>query len=621
MTIRKITVMAGTNFNPEALLQLQTEQSDLLRAIREFQGSVFNGDLKEPQVIVCGEKSSGKSSVLKALCGMKVPSSSDILATKVVFTEGNSSFSARIVLGPSVTEDKSQLSTEAGEIEKAHSVEEVIAKLGDSTGRYARDVLVIHISDPGVPNLTLWELPWIDTEEGQDEEKYSGVDRAFVEDLIKDERNVILAAVSTDNGDSQSKILEHAKKYDPRFERTLGIITKLDTLEADSEEEGRVVKLVKKDPRGLRWHALWNGNPEVREWDEKEELFFASGCWASVPRDFVGAGELRSRLNSILLKNVTGRLPPFIKELEKLVGIRQAKLAKLGRQRDTMALKTAYLSEVSSSFGKITMQALNGMYVDEFFGEARSAPAEPDAKYLRAVICGLNERFATTMRERGHRRCIVDDRVRLFKDVGPFTGGAGALERLTRAELIKEVEEMIPKYDGSGLEIPGSQNQFLMGELFRDQSKPWKELARSHIMSVWRAAKEFVEQLLHYLADKFAYPILMQNIFKPALDGMLDKLLEKLEELCFGYGKKNLSHLSNFAFVERFKGYFCWRTPQTGRGESQSQQAAADTVYMVEQYYSVSVNLVVKKRGQNIHSLCPWILLLTPYHRRLCQSL
>ena len=99
-------------------------------------------------------------------------------------------------------------------------------------------------------------------------------------------RSIILAVVSAKNDHANQIVTKLARDVDPKGVRTLGIITKPDTLRVGSESEKAFLDLAgsKDIVFRLGWHVLKNRDDENRdcsleERDEKEENSFrkASG--------------------------------------------------------------------------------------------------------------------------------------------------------------------------------------------------------------------------------------------------------------------------------------------------------------------------------------------------------
>jgi hypothetical protein len=79
--------------------------------------------------------------------------------------------------------------------------------------------------------------------------------------------------------------------------------------------------------------------------------------------------------------------------------------------------------------------------------------------------------------------------------------------------------------------LPGLPNLLLVGEVFREYSKPWEGLARRYIKSVWECTKSFVEQALQYLTDATVSDAPLRYLRDPVLDNKLKLAYAKLDEL------------------------------------------------------------------------------------------
>jgi hypothetical protein len=540
-----------------AMDQLRSEQSKLLDMVDELR-MIGVGTLVElPQLIVCGNQSSGKSSVLEAISRVRFPAKSNVctrFATEVVLRR-NPQSKIKVSIEPGVSrtneEDRRNLcnftaDAVPNDLDLPALIEQAKTCMGIHDGEstnsgFSDDVLKVEIWGPDKPELTLVDLPGLYYSTSRDQcEQGIGIVRGLTEKYMKNTRSIILAVISAKTDYHLQEVLNIAERFDPRRERTLGIITQPDILEAGSEEESNYLQFMRNEKIRLRlgWYALRNRSFETREIsdnarDEREKDFFEQGRWATISRDCVGIESLRRRLSSILLQHVQRNLPGLIADIQDKISDRQQRLSKLGSARSTLQQQRGYLLNISSSFERITSQALNGMYADEFFGGfGDNTQGSQDFRRLRAVVRELNEFFAEAMDLRGCRRIIMDclpsepdvrkeRREPYMKDWSP--------EYVTRQELEKEISDQARKY--RGIELPGNANQLLVGSLFRDQSKPWEDVAHLHLMHVWESVKYFVCLLLHSLSDEHTYSLLLGTVLAPELERMKDNVLNKLGEL------------------------------------------------------------------------------------------
>src|ERR1700735_317094 len=116
---------------------------------------------------------------------------------------------------------------------------------------------------------------------------------------MKEPRSVILAVVSAKNDHANQIVLKLARATDKEGTRTLGVITKPDTLVAGSESEAMYISLARNQDVEFRlgWHVLKNMDSETGEWslvdrDIKEEEFFSQGIWTELSRSLLGIDTL-----------------------------------------------------------------------------------------------------------------------------------------------------------------------------------------------------------------------------------------------------------------------------------------------------------------------------------------
>lgn len=544
-----------------ALHQLQSEQSRLLDAVDELRTIGIGGLVELPQLIVCGNQSSGKSSVLEAISRVRFPARGNVctrFATEVILRRHQTkSIKISIEPGPSRTdeEERKKLSSfrpdsfaDAGDLKELIGKAQQHMGISDSVDSgFSDDVLKVEISGPDQPELTLVDLPGLYYSTSKDQGAQGReIVRSLTERYMKNARSIILAVISAKTDYHLQEVLNIAEKYDPHRERTLGVITQPDILEADSEEEEAWLQFImnKKIRLQLGWHALRNRNFETREVsheerDQQERDFFNKGKWSSIPRSCVGIDSLRNRLSNVLFKHIRRNIPDLIDDIDEKILDRQQRLGRLGAPRSTLQQQKGFLLSICSNFERITDQALNGMYRDSFFAEPDPNSKDEDFRRLRAIVRELNEHFAEAMELRGCRRAVYGETSRRpppFKldNNNPYLAG-WAIAWITQSGLEEEVREQARKK--RGVELPGSANQLLVGDLFRDQSKPWEEIARFHLLTVWDSVRYFVSMVLRHLTDEHTSSLLAVTIVEPELNKMKERLLEKLTELT-SYAKR-----------------------------------------------------------------------------------
>lgn len=382
--------MVSKSFYTDALNGLcSKDQLDLLDSVDCFRSQGISHYVSLPQIIVCGDQSSGKSSVLEAISGVSFLTKSNLCTrfpTKLILRK-----TSHIGVSVSIVPHHSRSESEQLSLGSFHEqldgfdglpilIENAKAAMGISThGKaFSKDLLRIEVSGPDRPHLTIVDLPGLIHSETKQQ---SASDLELVQDVVqtsmKEPRSIILAVVSAKNDYANQIVLKLARIADPRGNRTLGVITKPDTLVPDSESEAMYVSLARNQDVEFRlgWHVLKNMDSETGEWslidrDVKEEAFFSQGIWEELSRSLLGVDKLRSRLSKVLLGQIAAELPSLIDEIEIKSNACRSRLDKLGEPRATLDEQRRYLLQISQSFQSLVKASVDGMYNDPFFNDA-----------------------------------------------------------------------------------------------------------------------------------------------------------------------------------------------------------------------------------------------------------
>ena len=97
--------------------------------------------------------------------------------------------------------------------------------------------MILDFYSSSCPDLTLVDLPGITKNpvEGQTEETIAKID-AIVKDYIKQPNTIILAVGQASIDVASFESLQIARAVDPEGERTIGVVTKIDSISEDSKD-------------------------------------------------------------------------------------------------------------------------------------------------------------------------------------------------------------------------------------------------------------------------------------------------------------------------------------------------------------------------------------------------
>ena len=305
---------------------------------------------------------------------------------------------------------------------------------------FSEDILRVEVSGPAQPQLTVVDLPGLIHSENK---KQSANDVNLVHDLVgsymEGQRSIILAVVSAMNEFANQIVLKKAREVDPYGERTIGIITKPDTLRSGTTLENDFLALARNEDvkfeRG--WHVVKNpdlgsGEGETKNRDSEESLFFEQSNFRSLPSSSVGISSLRHRLSQVLFDQVRAELPKLIEDIQCGVNAARDGLEKLGPSRVTAEEQRAFLIRVSQEYQILCKDAINGQYSNNFFKDHL-----PAKRRLCAVIANSHDDFGNSMRENGAKWVISES-----KGGKPARKNSSRKYR-TREEAVDKIQELL----------------------------------------------------------------------------------------------------------------------------------------------------------------------------------
>jgi hypothetical protein len=520
--------MATTQtFNATQLMGLQPiKHLELLDVVDKLRAQGLNEHVDLPQLIVCGDQSSGKSSVLEAISGVPFPKKENLctrFATEVVLRRDDAlrDNKIRVSITPSSTRsrtDRRALEAFAKELDMMDDLPSTISDatvaMGlDTTGSaFSADILRLEVRGPQMPQLTIVDLPGL----VHAENKFQSADdialvNALVGDYMAQERSIILAVVSAKNDYANQIVLTKTRKVDPQGLRTLGIITKPDALHPDSAGETSFIELAQNhDVKfSLGWHVVRNkdsNEPDECDRDALEEDFFNVSRLGQLDASSRGIASLRDRLSEVLFKQIQRELPGLIAEILAATDETRMRLARMGRSRATILEKRMFVMEIGHKFGSLCFAACEGLYEPVFFDELGTSTIN---RRLRAVVQNANIDFAAR---------LLNAPLVIPSD-GPNKAAPLLAER---------AKGLVRSYRGK--ELPGTFNPSLIGQLFRELSRPWFSRARGHINTVWMHARSTVIAILNEVTEVDVRDICIEKIVAPELDKIQQDMVKRLDD-------------------------------------------------------------------------------------------
>ncbi|KAI6374390.1 hypothetical protein MCOR25_003179 [Pyricularia grisea] len=417
-------------------------------------------------------------------------------------------------------------STEGLDIGRVVDAAKVAMGLADGGKVFSTDVLRVEISGPDQPHLTMVDLPGLFVAGNKDQSTQDAeVVDALVMSYMENPRTIILACVSAKSDFALQQVTQRARAVDPKGLRTLGLITKPDTLDAGSDSEGSYLALAEnKDVKfRLGWHVVRNRDYKQRnistaERDQMEASFFSRGIWAALPPSQVGIAALRARLIKVLTDHLMKHLPVVLDDIEKGIVDCERIIANLGLTRQTTAEQRRYLLHASNNYCALIRAAVDGMYGDMFFAITDNEDYTP--RRLRAAVQNSLSKFAEDMRLRGHYSFIAEEDDK-ENNVYP--------KQIRRDEYLKQVKDLMQR--SRGRELPGTFNPLIISELFIKQCKPWKGLIDALVKSILDDANTTVQAAITHVTDPQTADALLRTVVAPGIAVLGSALAEKVTEI------------------------------------------------------------------------------------------
>ncbi|KAL8556846.1 hypothetical protein ACS0TY_004352 [Phlomoides rotata] len=272
---------------------------------------IMQEGIQLPTIVVVGDQSSGKSSVLESLAGISLPRGQGICTRVplIMRLQNHPNLQPQLSLefnGKVVPTDEESI---ADSISLA--TEEIAGK-----GKGISDTpLTLIVKKNGVPDLTMVDLPGITRVpvHGQPEDIYEQISKTIME-YITPEESVILNVLSASVDFSTCESIRMSQRVDKLGQRTLAVVTK-----ADKSPEWLMEKVTADDVRYVcvRNRIGEESYEEARA--EEAKLFQTHPLLSKIDKSIVGIPVLAKRLMKIQATIIAKCLPEIVRKInEKL---------------------------------------------------------------------------------------------------------------------------------------------------------------------------------------------------------------------------------------------------------------------------------------------------------------
>ena len=318
---------SGEQMARDDQMMVLTKKMIEIRSILQQVGQ--SNALTLPSIVVIGSQSSGKSSVLEAIVGHEfLPKGSNMVTrrpielTLVNTPETSAEYGEFPALGLGKITDFSQIQKTLTDLNLAVPSKDCVSD----------DPIQLSIFSPNVPDLSMIDLPGYIQVVGMDQPTELKQKISDLCDKYIQAPNVILAISAADVDLANSTALRASRRVDPRGERTIGVITKMDLIEpqrgvsmlTDKKYPLRLgyVGVVSRVPQTTGLFSRGSGNITTAVTRNENAYFSAHPLEFGAESDVsVGTSTLRKKLMYVLentmASNLAGTIDAIRQELEE----------------------------------------------------------------------------------------------------------------------------------------------------------------------------------------------------------------------------------------------------------------------------------------------------------------
>ncbi|KAJ7947205.1 Dynamin-related protein 4c-like [Quillaja saponaria] len=317
-----------------------------------------------PTIVVVGDQSSGKSSVLESLAGISLPRGQGI-CTRVPLV-------MRLQNHPKEPDLTLEYNCKIISTDEAHISEAINTATEELAGNgkgISDNPLTLVVKKNGVPDLTMVDLPGITRVpvHGQPENIYDQI-KDIIMQYMKPEESIILNVLSATVDFPTCESIRMSQSVDKTGLRTLAVVTK-----ADKAPEGLLEKVTSDDVNiGLGYVCVRNGiGDETYEEARMEEakLFEFHPLLSKIDKSIVGIPVLAQKLVQIQAASLSKNLPDIVKKINDKLNANLSELNKMPKNMSSVAdALTAFMRIIGlskESLKKILVRGEFDEYPDE----------------------------------------------------------------------------------------------------------------------------------------------------------------------------------------------------------------------------------------------------------------
>ncbi|KAG6788255.1 hypothetical protein POTOM_004314 [Populus tomentosa] len=368
---------------------------------------VMKEGIQLPTIVVVGDQSSGKSSVLESLAGISLPRGQGI-CTRVPLIMRLQHHTSLI---PEMFLEFNGKTTRTDEANVAVDINIATEEIAGSGKGISDAPLTLVIRKNGVPDLTMVDLPGITRVpvHGQPDNIYEQI-AGIVMQYIQPEESIILNVLPASVDFTTCESIRMSRQVDKTGERTLAVVTK-----ADKAPKGLLEKVTADDVNiGLGYVCVRNRIGD-ESYDnarmEEANLFATHPLLSRIDKSIVGIPALAKKLMQVQATIMAKCWPEIVRKINEKLNGNVTELNRMPKAMSSVAeFLTAFMEFIGSVKESLTKILVRGEY-DEY-------PDGPNMHGVARVVEMFNQYSDELFNcpESEHTRNFLMDEIRVLDD-------------------------------------------------------------------------------------------------------------------------------------------------------------------------------------------------------------
>ena len=359
----------------------------LMNIINKIHDSGFKENIKFPRICSLGNQSSGKSSVIESILGLNIIPRGDGIVTRrpielnlhhINSGEPYATFNER----------KGMKFTNFKQIEETiETLTDEVCREGRMDGNIFDKPIIMNVYSQTCPDLTFVDLPGVKRIPiGYCPKNIEEIQNIIAQRYIYDPLTIILCVIPANTDIYTSESLRMAKEIDTNGTRTIGVLTKLDIMDAGTD--ARKILLNEEIPLKLGYIGVINKSKQIRinnlsnaEAIKKEKEFIKSHpAYKDLPQELLGTNSLINKLIEIYFRMIKENNPGIVKAINEKIKADEEELADLSELMNVMQINNCDENIVNIQDNKDKDETKKSNEKEEINLTNQEKPKDPPSK-------------------------------------------------------------------------------------------------------------------------------------------------------------------------------------------------------------------------------------------------